>query len=639
MLKKHSSFIAVTILALFLIVSLIVSSQESTTMDEQAHIPAGYTYVKYNDMRLNPEHPPLLKDLAGVPLLFLDVNFPTDTQEWKEGINEQWVLGNQFIHMNNADQITFWSRFLMIFVALILGIFIFKWSKELAGTAAGLLGLALFAFDPNFLGHSHYVTTDVGIAAAIFISFYFFIKFIKKPNFKNVVLAGAFLGVVQLTKFSAVLLFPFFAIILVIYALFKKKPELDDRSNFKFHWAKFWEYVLKYALIIVITFILIWALYLYNTYNMPAEKIQDVANTVFGDEGSGALAKSTVISMSSIPLLKGLSEYFMGVFMVMVRVSGGNTYYFLGEVANTATPSYFPVVFLLKSTLPLLILMIFALVYSIIQLVRNYLSQQGSAVKRLWQIISSYLRTGVAQYSMFGFILFYIYLSVTSNLNIGFRHLFPILPFAYVLVSKKFFEFLKNVTDTTSKKLWGTIFTMLLIWIIIIPIINFPSYLSYFNELVGGPKEGYKYVTDSNLDWGQDLKRLRNWVDEYNDCAQLECCYLSNLEVRKDCNNCYLADSCYKKHRSATEDKLINKIRIDYFGGSNPAYYFGDKYIPWHAYNDPEPGWYAISVIFMQESIYKEKAPGEKSYQWLLNYQPADRVGDSIFIYYVPEEK
>ena len=81
-MKKFAPLLVALILAGFIAVSLVVSSQESTTMDEQAHIPSGYSYVKYNDMRLNPEHPPLLKDLAGIPLQFLDTKFPVDDAQW-----------------------------------------------------------------------------------------------------------------------------------------------------------------------------------------------------------------------------------------------------------------------------------------------------------------------------------------------------------------------------------------------------------------------------------------------------------------------------------------------------------------------------------------------------------------------------
>lgn len=573
-------------------------------MDEQAHIPSAYTYVKYNDMRLNPEHPPLIKDLSGLPLLFLDTNFPVDDAQWTEGVNAQWYLGNTYLHTNNAQRITFWSRFPIVLIGALLGFFIYRWTRELAGTAAGLIALTLYAFDPNILGHSHYVTTDIGIAAFIFMSFYYFVRFLKNPSWKNTLLAGVFLGLAELAKFSAVLLFPIFAVLLVVYALAKKKPEDDRRSYLRYAFAKLFEYIYKYTAAIAVCFVLIWALYVYNTINMPPEKLHDIANYVFSDNGAGKYAKDFVIYTSNIPLLKPLSEYFLGVFMVFIRVSGGNTYYFLGSVSNHASPAYFPVVFLIKETLPFMLLMVAALFATSAQTLRHVSQRQGGLLNRIWQTTLNYLRTSVAQYSMLFFVAIYIYISVTGNLNIGFRHLFPILPFLYVLTAKKLVETARAMRRESMHHVYNAILAIFLIWVVVEPVLSYPSYISYFNQAVGGPSNGYKYVTDSNTDWGQDLKRLHEWFLAYNE---------------------------------ANPTQPIDKIRVDYFGGSNPAYYFKDKYISWHADLDPEAGWYAISAGFLQESIHKQKNPGDKSYEWIKNYEPYTRIGDSIFVYYIPE--
>ena len=605
-MKKFAPLLVALILAGFIAVSLVVSSQESTTMDEQAHIPSGYSYVKYNDMRLNPEHPPLLKDLAGIPLQFLDTKFPVDDAQWTEGVNAQWYMGNTYLHTNNADQITFWSRFPIVLVGALLGFFIYRWTRELAGTAAGLLALTLYAFDPNILGHSHYVTTDIGIAAFIFMSFYYFVKFLKHPTWRNTLLSGIFLGLAELAKFSAVLLFPMFGMLLVTYALAKRKPDDDPRSNVKYAIVKLFEYIGKYAIQIIVCFVLIWVLYVYNTINMPPEKLHDISNFVFSDTGAGKYAKAFVIYTSNIPVLKPLSEYFLGVFMVFIRVSGGNTYYFLGNVSNHASPAYFPVVFLLKETLPLLLLIIAAFGASTIQTLRHIKQKQGGFCKRIWETVLRYLRTGVAQYSMLLFVAIYIYVSVTGNLNIGFRHLFPILPFIYVLVAKKLVETARALRKDSMHHVYRVVLGLFIIWVVIEPIIYFPSYISYFNEAAGGPSSGYKYVTDSNTDWGQDLKRLYKWTEEYN---------------------------------TQNPDNQIGKIRVDYFGGSNPQYYFGDRFIAWHADLDPEAGWYAISAGFLQESIYKPKNPGDKSYVWLRDIKPYTRIGDSIFVYHISDQE
>lgn len=603
-MKKHSYLIVILVLAIFFAVSLIVSSQESTIMDEQAHIPAAYTYMRYQDMRLNPEHPPLLKDLAGLPLLFLNITFPTDDPSWTEGVNEQWDLGNKFIHSNNANAIVFWSRFPIILLAVLLGFFIFKWSKEVSGTAAGLFALVLYAADPNILGHNHYVTTDLGIAAFVFFSFYYFIRFLKNPTWKNVALAGVALGLAQLAKFSGVLLFPLFTLLVVIFAFIKRRPGyVNDKNDKRYRLSAVWEYAGKYIVIIIICFAAIWVLYFFNTYRMPPEKLFDNTTKVFSDEGMGGVAKSVVFALNASPILRPLAEYFLGVFMVFVRIEGGNTYFFFGNVSNHASKAYFPAVFMLKETLPFLFLIFFSSGYALFKLTKTLAGKQKERLKFIWKEAKIYLEGGVVYYSMFAFIAMYGYLSITGNLNIGFRHLFPILPFAYVLVAKKVFDLIKNAKHEHTRKILGTIVVVFLVWIIAEPIVNYPNYLSYFNEFVGGPKNGYKYITDSNVDWGQDAKRLSVWVNEYN---------------QKNPQN------------------AIDKIRVDYFGGADPKYYLGGKYMHWTSAYDLEPGWYAISAGFLQESIYKQKAPGEKGYEDLINYPLVKRVGDSIFVYYVP---
>lgn len=625
-LKRHANLIVILLLLWMCVVSLAVSSQESTTMDEKAHIPSAYTYVKYGDMRLNPEHPPLLKDLAGLPLLALDPEpvFPTDSWLWTDGINEQWTLGDLLLHGNgnDAETITYWSRFPIILITLLLGFFIFVWTKEIAGTLAGLLALTFYAFDPNILGHGHYVTTDIGIAAFVFMAAYYFVRFLKQPTWERVFWMGIFLGLAQLAKFSAVLLFPLFGLFVLGYPLLKRMTADERRGRAAPRWSLIWEYVSKFAVGVFICFVLIWIVYIPNTVNMPVEKLNAVAEVMFPDRGLGPLAKSVIAAMSEYPFLKGMTEYFLGVFMVFARVAGGNTYYFLGTVSNQASSLYFPLVFVLKETLPFLFLMCVGLLFTL----RRAWSEVRERHYSVREHLARFVENKIAQLVMLAFVALYSYLSITGNLNIGFRHLFPILPFLYLLTASGIVALVRRLHDRHAhwRLLSSGVLGAFIFWIIMIPVLAYPSYLSYFNEAAGGPEHGYRYVTDSNYDWGQDLKRLRQWVDRYNVCVgtspqPAECATLT------------------EGGQPLPTETPIEKIRIDYFGGSSPAYYFGDMFVPWHGENAPEPGWYGISVGFFQESIHKEKPADQWSYTWLAKYPRLARAGDSIFIFYVPE--
>ena len=121
--NKITYFIASILLIILFITAFTSSLGDSTTMDELAHIPAGYSYLIKKDFRINPEHPPLIKDLAALPLLHLGLKFPPETHPAWKGINEQWWLGSEFLYHsgNNIEKIPFWARLPMILLLVFLG--------------------------------------------------------------------------------------------------------------------------------------------------------------------------------------------------------------------------------------------------------------------------------------------------------------------------------------------------------------------------------------------------------------------------------------------------------------------------------------------------------------------------------------
>jgi hypothetical protein len=601
-LKKHHKIIVAAILSVFFVISLLNAKNDSATFDEVAHIPAGFSYVEKHDMRLNPEHPPLLKDLIGFPLLFLNLNFDTNTAFWKGEFprlwdDGQWVAGKHLLYEagNNPDQILFWSRLPIIIISVLLGLFLFMWAKELAGITAGLFTLVLYAFDPNVLGHNHFVTTDLGIAAFLTFAFYFFIRFIKNPSWKNVFIGGFFLGLANLTKFSSLIAYPILGLVLFLYPLIKKIShyEKEDR-RLTLRLKEFINYLGKGAIAFAFSMAIVWILYAINTYDMPKEVIDRQISFSFptSDYNPKSIYTNQILSIiNSHDLTRPFAEYLLGVSMVFKRVAGGNGAYFLGNVSSKASAAYFPIVFVLKETIPFLALIIFALSYAFVQFIKNLKSGALGRFKR-------FLQTEVTSYTLFGFIFLYSLMSITGNLNIGFRHLFPIIPLAFILVTKKIFE-IKRGANYHARHQILIMMVVVLAWITVETSYNYPNYTSYFNESIGGSKNGYKYVTDSNTDWGQDLKRLKKFLDE---------------------------------------NPGIKKINTDYFGGGNPEYYLGEKYASWWDSKRPvESGWYAISANSLQTSIYdKTNKNPDNNYAWTNNFQPVTIIGDSILIYHIP---
>lgn len=620
--------LGIIIIAAFYL-SWSVSLQESAVMDELAHIPAGYGYVRYFDYRLNPEHPPLIKSIAALPLLFMNLNYPTQSDAWQKDINSQWEMGTEFLYQsgNNADAIIQWARIGPLIITLLLILLIYIWSLELLGRWWALLPTFLFALSPNILAHSHYVTTDIGAAFGIFLATYFLIKYLLHPSKKHLIYSALVFGIAELCKFSAVLLLPFFIFIVIVFYLWKSR---DERGNVPFisslvsFFKALWRTIYTLIIVFAIGFLLVYVLYFIFTINYPIQK--QVADTTFtltsfanGPQvGACAHLKTRCLADIDImlahnPVLRPFAQYLLGILMVLQRSSGGNTAYFLGQVSASGWWYYFPVVFLLKEPLPSLVLIGLALLLALWSIFKT-LKTKSSKLKAF----TNYLGTNFAEFSMISFVIFYWLYSVKSPLNIGLRHIFPTIPFIYILTAgalKKwtmkrstvnmdnFWKFLKKALGNFLKSsLKGTLIIALLVWYLIETLIAYPNFLSYFNEFAGGKENGYKYVTDSNYDWGQDLKRLANFVEQNH----------------------------------------IQKIAVDYFGGGDPKYYLNGKAEYWSSSkgNPINQGiqWLAVSINTIQ-GAKGTLAPGqqrnlEDEYSWLPNpYQPYTKAGTSIFIY------
>ncbi len=584
--NRLTNIIAIFLLVFVFFIGVFSMKNDSLTMDELAHLPAGYSYLTQKDMRLNPEHPPLIKDLAAIPLLFIkNINFPSETKSWKKDVNGQWDFGNKFLfHSGNpAYKMIFWARIPMILILLLLGFYIFRWARELFGNKTGLLSLFLFSFSPTLLANGRLVTTDVGAAAGIFIASYYFVKFLKNSSLKNLIFAGIAFGLAEVMKFSVILLFPLFGLLIIFWAYAKS-------SNFKGFLKVFGKYLLFFIFITAIAYSLIWAIYFYHTWNYPPERQARDSQFILSSFGSKPLVNA-VVWMADKPILRPAAQYLLGVFMVLQRATGGNTTYFLGQVSASGWKTFFPIVYTIKQPLPFIILLMLSLFYL-----------AWSNKKPFWQEplkrFKKWLSPHIAEFSMLLAIAIYWSVSLKSNLNIGVRHLLPVFPFTILLVSAVTIKWLKPPFLLPKRALLAG----LLVWQAISVLSVYPHFLAYFNELAGGPSHGYIYTVDSSLDWGQDLKRLDDWLNK----------------------------------------KRINKIYVDYFGGSDTKYYLGNKFAPWWGTRNPKElpknSYLAVSATLLQGGR-GEPVPGFNQptgyYDWLYQYKPVATIGYSIFVYHI----
>jgi len=588
--SRFSNIIAVAFLIFVFIISVLSMKNDSLTSDELVHLPAGYSYLTQKDMRLNPEHPPLLKDLSAIPLLFIkNINFPSQISAWRDNVNDQWEFGAYFLYNANnpVEKMVFWGRIPMILILVVLGFYIYLWTKKYFGNKAGLLALFLFSFSPTFLAHGKLVTTDVGAAAGFFISTFYFFKFLNNPSRKNIIIAGIVLGLAELLKFSLVLLFPFFALILFLWVVKVSLTFKEFLKNFK-------KYFIYFILVLFICFAVIWLVYLYHVWNYPLEKQVNDTRSILKDNN---LINNTIIWIAGKPILRPFAHYAMGVVMAIQRTSGGEPVYFFGKISTKASKLYFPFLYFTKEPLVFHILFFIVVFYCIFKIKKSLLENR----KNFLEQASLWLSKHFVVMAMIIFIIFYWTVTLKSNLTIGIRHLLPVFPFTIFLVGGGISSWLKN----PYLKIKKLVLFWLVLWQAYSVLSAFPHFLPYFNEIIGGSENGYLYVADSNVDWGQDLKRLSRWVNK----------------------------------------NKIKKIYVDYSGGYNreaEKYYLKEKHAPWWGQRDPKElpknSYLAVSVFFLQRGRGKP-APDFNGpsgyYLWLNKYKSVARIGYSIFIYYI----
>ena len=586
-LVKTTAFI---IIAIAVVLSIASSWNDSIIVDEVPHIGAGYSYLVKQDMRLNPEHPPLAKDLAAIPLLFLNLNQGAfNTAFWQTDVNGQWDFGRYLIFEsgNNADLIKHLARLPMLLFFVLSAVLIFKWARRLYGNAGAFIALTLFSFSSTVIAHSRFVTTDMAALFGVLLATYYFVRYLKAPSGKRLFIAGLTFGIALLLKFSTFLLVPFFFVLAIIYGFVSNRQKILTA----------WRLTLGTVLIFLVGFmIIVWPVYYFHTYNYPPERQYRDTQQLLATYGNRNFAEP-IIWASDKPVLRAAAQYGLGLLMVSQRSVGGNTTYFLGEVSRFGWHKYFPIVYFIKEPLAWWGLVLVSLLFL------GWQTKKPS--KEFFTHAGNFIKNHTDELVMLLWLLVYWGVSINSTLNIGVRHLLPTYPFAILLVSGQIAKMVQKAKENFNFKSKALIFTVffLLSWYVVENIKVYPLYLTYFNQAAGGPSGGYRYVTDSNLDWGQDLIRFSDWVKENN----------------------------------------IPKIELDYFGWADQSYYLGSHF-EWlwrEKYSGAEDfkarnksdGWLAISITYLQETQGPVERPQYPNYLWLKSYQPVTIIGHSIFVY------
>ena len=474
-LDRAAIVVGVVILLAALVTQLALSvRQESITWDEDDHIYAGYMSLKTGDFGLNPEHPPLVKMLAAVPLLSMDLKVPP--LQGREFKHEAFLNGKDFVFGNDADKLLFRARMAASLLTVLLALLVFLAAREMFGLAAAFLALTLLVFDPNLLAHGALVTTDAGLSCFLFAAVYAFYRYVKQPSPARLVIVGIATGLAFAAKHTGFLAAPSIVLLALVEWLRTRKNS-DKSTQFSFSRA---------AAALVVTAIisvgLLWAFYGFRYAARPAglELNPPSAEYIQGLSRPGeAKLLRTIAHYKLLP-----ESYIYGLADVRM-ISDFYASYLLGKPYPHGVWFYFPVAMVIKSTVPFLVL----LLMSAWAIVRRKLPG-----REVW-----FLTLPPA---------LYLAVAMSAHMNIGMRHVLPMYAFLTVL------EAGAATTLARNSRKWLYVVVVLLAMQVITTVRAFPDFIPYANELWGGSSQTYKLLSDSNADWGQQLIATSRYLRE-----------------------------------------------------------------------------------------------------------------------------
>ncbi len=512
------------------------------TMDEQNHLTRGYALLHTGDPRLSVEHPPLINLLEALPLGGR-FDLPLNDPAWTAG--DWYSFADRFLwHANDRpDLMVFLGRWPVIALTVLLIALVGRWAGEIGGPLAALIAVALTALDPNILAHGNLATTDLGITWTAFLAAYAIWQASHHPTRRSIAGAGAATGLMLASKSSALLFWGTYALLFVL-----SRARLGrGLGRTSLHIAR---RASLYAIITGVGLLVLWGTYAFQM--APAA------------EGGVAVPMGT---------------YWHGLQRVLSNVDEGRPSYLLGETRLGGWTLYFPITFAVKTPLSVLILILIAVAIT--------LALPGEPVV-------AFLLLPVGTYGL---------PVLQSSLNLGYRHLLPILPFLYVWIGW-------SVTRMRRRSQWLNavrgVMALLLIWTVTSTFRIAPHFLAYFNTLGGGPARGWRIVADSNIDWGQDLKRLAD-----------------HLSSR---------DSDASVHLSWFGSSYPERYGIDYEPLPGLPHHFNLWYEdPTFDVDDPEPGLYVISVSNLVELPLVDK----RFFAYFRAREPDARIGYSVYLYEV----
>lgn len=524
--------------------------RKSQTYDEALHLYAGYRYLVCSDLAFNPEHPPLFKLLAGLALLpYPALIMPRDCNSSLPNKFGAYRQGRDFLYGNDsevggaaghreADVLLRRGRMLEAILAVALAALIYGAAAAMFSPEAGLIALLMAVFEPNLLAHGALVTSDTAVACFIFAAVFALYKYCERGDLRMLAAAGILSGVALAAKHSAVLLLPIVALLL---ALEMGKERIDGPVRR----GPLYRRPDRVLLVMTICAVaVLWGFYSFRFSASPSlhERLPIEQYYGFGS-ANGSRQAYEIDVLPALARLHLLPDaYLYGLADVLTESRAGRPLFLLGRRYPRGQWFYFPVVLAVKLTLGTIVLMA-CLPFA----ARSLAADHARALRFL--LVPP---------------LIFLAFSMGSKLDIGVRHLLPIFPFLLILAAGGA-SALAMRSGT-----WRAVIVAALGFHAASSLHVFPDYLAYSNEIWGGTANTYRWLSDSNVDWGQDIPAAVSWLKGHEN-EQCRIAYFGTADLDYYSFPCPPLDSLARVADSATATPRFMLVSASFLNGVLPG--------------------------------------------------------------------
>jgi hypothetical protein len=579
--------VAVALLALHATLLALSAAWHTPSNDEVGHLAAGISHWHFGRFDLFRVNPPLVRLLATLPVVAARPAYDWrncylyDRPEWTVGRfasrprderwhcyryhRAEWNVGEDFVVANGSRSLWYFTlaRWACIPLSILGGYICFRWAQELYGGLAGIGALVLWCFCPNILGLSQMITPDAGATALGIAAAYSFWHWLRTPSWRGAIGSGVVLGITELSKTTWIILFLLWPFLWLVWR-WQERAAFAPREWFR-----------QLAQVCLIMVLAIYVLNAGYRFDGSFQRLGDFQFTSLALRGPSENAEDTGLPSCAnrfantwlgaipVPLPR---DYVLGIDIQKEEFETGMYSYLRGEWRLGGWWYYY--LYALAIKVPLGVWMLVCL-----GVVVRFRSRDATYRKDETFLLAHVVAVLLLVSSQTGF-------------NHHLRYVLPVLPFGFIWISR-----LAGAVAGGWK-----VFALAggsLIWAVGSSLGVYPHNLAYFNELVGGPTGGHAHLLNSNIDCGQDLLFLKDWLDDHPEARPLGLAYSTTVA-------------------GIFDPKIIGLESMTVAG-------------------EPKAGWYAISVNRLHDRSGK--------YAYFLGLRPVARAGYSIYIYHLaPEE-